>query len=625
MNKKVVFLASTTRYIFVSPNSLYQKLYNYIIKFYYNCLYSLHLVLLIKRLNARGYEIAVIALDYVSQQILQKNGIVWESPDKYRYQIQEINEEAMTVLRGLQNNPAFLEIVSYKGISLWEMVELETWGLFTDAMKDVALIQAIFETEKPALAVVLDSRTLIGVASKFFAERKAIKTRSILSIGELVSFLPVPRRQKKPACSTPVTMQKGQKRKILVPTDLFRDINDIMPWILEMKEDNEMLVVGLDREWEKNYHEKGINYKFFWDYIDRQTAKAINLGIRSLSVRWSRLKNIAGFKESIKYRGLPLWRLLEPRITYIFLFRFAELIEYAETFTRIIDVEKPDIIITTGDRSDFVKIILSIGKKMDIPTLIVQHGVVDDHPVYGPIYADKMAVTGGAMKNVLIKRNVSPEQLVITGQPRYDIFLRITFSREKTCRELGISENKKIIVLTTQPVSHEENASLLSVVTAAMKEFPEAELVIKLHPDEKLRWYQRVMKSFSFNAVIVKDIDIFELLNSCDVMITLYSTTALEAMILDKPVITINLMNIPDVMPYAESGAAIGVYRAEDLAHAIKRALYDEETRKMLETGRKRFVYEQAYLIDGKASKRVADLIIKMIDNKRVLHKEATL
>lgn len=609
MNKKVLFLASTTRYIFVSPNTLFQKLYNYIIKSYYNCLYSLRLIPLIRRMNARGFGIAVIALDYAAQQNLQRKGIACESPDKYRYQAQEIDEEAMALVRGLQNNPAFLETVSYNGISFWEMVELETWGFFAETMKDAALVQSILDTEKPALAIILDSKTVIGAACKFFGEKKGIKTRGIVSIGDIVRFLPVLHKQKKSTSAPVLPDQKIHRRKILVPTDLFRDKNDIKPWILEMKNDNEIMVVGIAKGWEKNYHEMGINYRFLWDYIDKQTAVTINHRIKSLPTRWRRLKTMAEIKESIRYHGISFWNFLEPRIAYLFLFRFAELIEYAETFTRIIEVEKPDIIVTTGDRNDFVKIICSIGRKMGIPTLIVQHGVVDDHPVYGPIYADKMAVTGEAMKNALIKRGVSAEQLVITGQPRYDKLLKMTFNRGKTCRELGISEKKNLIVLTTQPVSNEENYQLLSAVSEAMKGFPDTELVIKLHPDENLKWYQQVINSLNCKAVIVRDIDIFELLNACDMMMTLFSTTALEAMILDKPVITINLMNMPDRIPYAKSGAAIGVYREEDLAPAIKRAMYDEETRKKLETGRKKFVYEQAYLVDGKASSRVADLI----------------
>jgi CDP-glycerol glycerophosphotransferase (TagB/SpsB family) len=44
-------------------------------------------------------------------------------------------------------------------------------------------------------------------------------------------------------------------------------------------------------------------------------------------------------------------------------------------------------------------------------------------------------------------------------------------------------------------------------------------------------------------------------------MITAYSTTAIEAMILKKPVVIVNLSGEKDQMPYVRSGASVGVYK----------------------------------------------------------------
>ncbi len=68
-------------------------------------------------------------------------------------------------------------------------------------------------------------------------------------------------------------------------------------------------------------------------------------------------------------------------------------------------------------------------------------------------------------------------------------------------------------------------------------------------------------------------------------------------------------------MPYASSGAAIGVYREEDIAPAMRDALYNEEARQRLAVNRKKFVYDYAYKQDRQASKRVAKLIKNMIRN----------
>jgi CDP-glycerol glycerophosphotransferase (TagB/SpsB family) len=89
------------------------------------------------------------------------------------------------------------------------------------------------------------------------------------------------------------------------------------------------------------------------------------------------------------------------------------------------------------------------------------------------------------------------------------------------------------------------------------------------------------------------------------------STVGLEAMLLDKPVITFD--PIGTMNPYAETDAVIGVRKENDLVAAIKGALYDPEVRRKLSEARRKFVYEYAYLQDGKASQRVANLIEKMI------------
>jgi hypothetical protein len=84
-------------------------------------------------------------------------------------------------------------------------------------------------------------------------------------------------------------------------------------------------------------------------------------------------------------------------------------------------------------------------------------------------------------------------------------------------------------------------------------------------------------------------------------------------MILDKSVITINFTGLKDPIPFAESGAALGVYREKDLTATIKQGLYDDSLKERLRRDRDKFVYEQTYLKDGKATERIANLIEQMV------------
>ena len=240
-----------------------------------------------------------------------------------------------------------------------------------------------------------------------------------------------------------------------------------------------------------------------------------------------------------------------------------------------------------------------------------------------PSYTEglNIAVISPFAKDAHITMGAPADKIFVTGQPRFDLIRQVKIDRAHIMAKLGVPGNSDIIVLATQPVgelrTEKNRGELIEAVLSAMIEFQEKQLVIKLHPSEKLEKYQEMLTKVNSNAIICQDIDLYGLLRECDLLMAVYSTVALEAMILDKPVIIINLTGKPDIMPYAKSGAALGVYQKEDLAPAIRKALYDLEVRRELEQNRKSFVAEHVYKVDGQSSKRVAELIVRLIGESK--------
>lgn len=234
-----------------------------------------------------------------------------------------------------------------------------------------------------------------------------------------------------------------------------------------------------------------------------------------------------------------------------------------------------------------------------------------------------IAVMSSFAKDAHVSMGAPADKVFVTGQPRFDLIGQTKFDRAHIMTGLGVSGNKGIVVLATQPLgalwTENEREEFVEAVVSAMSEFPEKQLVIKLHPGERIEEYQETLDRIeNGKALICQNIDLYQLLHACDLLMTAHSTVALEAMILNKPVITINLTGKPDLMPYAQSGAALGVYRKEDLTPAINKALHDPEVRRSLEKSRKKFISEHAYKLDGQASKRVAELIIRLIEESKI-------
>jgi CDP-glycerol glycerophosphotransferase (TagB/SpsB family) len=197
-------------------------------------------------------------------------------------------------------------------------------------------------------------------------------------------------------------------------------------------------------------------------------------------------------------------------------------------------------------------------------------------------------------------------------------------SKEKLRLELGIPQSNGIIVLATEPLvegqvwTERQREQLIKAVVSTLKELPDKQLVIKLHPDESMETYGEILSSIGKDkAIVCRDVELYELLHACELLLAGDSTVGLEAMLFDKPVIVVNFTGRPSVMGYAESGAALGVYKEENLAPAIRKALYDPLVRKELEQNRKKFIEKHVYKRDGQASKRVAELIVRLSEKAK--------
>ena len=80
-----------------------------------------------------------------------------------------------------------------------------------------------------------------------------------------------------------------------------------------------------------------------------------------------------------------------------------------------------------------------------------------------------------------------------------------------------------------------------------------------------------------------------------------------------KPVILINLHNAPEI-PYASYGAAIRARNPQEIESAINMALNDSATRKQLMLNQERFLKDYTFKRDGQASKRLARLIMEIVN-----------
>lgn len=390
---------------------------------------------------------------------------------------------------------------------------------------------------------------------------------------------------------------------------------------------------GLRKLYKRIMQDNGIIIMPWEYYLDKRINKIISNEARGLKRKWRELKNNHSFKQSLIYKSINLWEILKDEFRFMFLFQFPCSIKFIELSKKIIDTEKINIIVLACENCPPINRAFTVaGNLKGIPIWAIQHGIIlpyfdESIADYGwttdelrcnsskySVLPSKICVYGDYTKNTLIELGYPQDRIVVTGQPRYDLLINAVYDKEKIIKELGLDPNRKVVLLMTQAFPQIEKRELLfNTVAKAAEKLDQEQLVVKPHPSESKKWYQDRVKRFNANIKILSEkFDTYKAIYIADVILAMFSTTIIEARILDTPVILVNITKKEVITPYAKNSVA-SAYK-DDLVPAIKNALYNEEVHKELAKARKKFVYEHAYKQDGKASKRVADLITQMIE-----------
>jgi hypothetical protein len=234
----------------------------------------------------------------------------------------------------------------------------------------------------------------------------------------------------------------------------------------------------------------------------------------------------------------------------LFFNRIIEILYWYDSIKKEINNRNYKLIIIGNEFYAEVKTFYFICKKYQIPMYFIPTvGIPDDGSEVTPYYCDFITVEGEIDKDFLSKNGVNSNKIYVRGSPEYEnIFkteikefhdLEDYFSKKK----YTLSHEKTKILLTTNPITSTSNEFLLKTVIDVVKKLENIQFIIKLHPRENGFLHKKIIKNMNLKAIIVKNVNIFEIINSSDILITQDSRVILDAMIVGKPLIVLDLMN----------------------------------------------------------------------------------
>ena len=230
-----------------------------------------------------------------------------------------------------------------------------------------------------------------------------------------------------------------------------------------------------------------------------------------------------------------------------------------------------------------------------------------------------IGVTSSYEKDSLANKGINPKKIVIVGNPKFDKMITRKYDVSSTRKNYGIpNENKMVLFITQSTVEHGfwtegQRELFFKAIVSEISNMEGVNLVVKIHPMEDIGVYEKMLSDLGIDIPLLKDENIHELISASELMITSHSSTIIEAMILNKPVVIANLFGDIEFIEYALHGGTSKVFNKNEIRQTINNILNNEEVAKELKIKNQKFIEEHIQMADGKGAERASILIRRTI------------
>lgn len=328
------------------------------------------------------------------------------------------------------------------------------------------------------------------------------------------------------------------------------------------------------------------------------------------------------FSEIFSIEGYSFSSLIKEPLYEIFKERLEYYIELAYISSIISTHSNNDYVISLNQVGETEKTLLSFIQEKTT-SIMLQHAFtnyVDDIVRYdvfdSSIFRDKIALWGPTqMEYLRIFRNISKNRMILTGSPRHDIFFKQSKSKNSTKLVIITTQNMEPTWALTDTRIYLRIVKILKNIIKILKNFPEFQLIIKLHPakDPGNEFLKQMIIDLDSNIMFEQKKSFLELANSSHTIININSelypsTTMLEGMILNKPILDIVATDTSYPFDFRNTNSILSVNHETDFEPYIKKILSDNSFRDNLL--KKQNQYVEKYLVNrGSASIEFAKLL----------------
>jgi UDP-N-acetylglucosamine 2-epimerase len=293
-----------------------------------------------------------------------------------------------------------------------------------------------------------------------------------------------------------------------------------------------------------------------------------------------------------------------------------------------LDRLQPKVLVVGNDLTTEGRAGCLVAALRGVPTAMFMHGSISADPMQARHLADQVLVYGDTHRQELLQQGVAPQRVVVCGAPNLDSRPRQTGQIHPLLQSrLGLKPGDPwILVATSGPghrISHQHHQAIIHNLVKLCLAFPTLPVVVKLHRKDRLEYYRQGLQDCEAARLVIvsenaRDFPrtIFEWLQGCSAVLTGASAVAVEAMLMDVPVVSMDFRNEIHDVDFIDAQATQHVNSVEGLIEAV-RPLIACPTTPVRRDKVEAYLQSAFFALDGQSSARGAQSLIELIPKCR--------
>lgn len=398
-------------------------------------------------------------------------------------------------------------------------------------------------------------------------------------------------------------------------------------------------VLFFDHDLREELQRSPIPYDRFEHYLDKDTslhkAQPRIEALKAALARWAMDPKTA---EHFSLGGQSFWPAIANEFANLSLNEMLQTLVMYDGFRRLLQSRPLAAVVVNHDALLSTKALVLAARHHGIPSLHVPHGVGNDcreavrpkQETHQPFRTDWVAACGQHTKQLVSWYGYPEDRIVLTGRPAWDYAHKGWPDPQVSRQQLQLDPERPVILYCSTWMTNMRFESAFSVVELNYRAFLEAmrgtaqgryQIVIKPHPGEftprevaqrggdTAQWYARLASEYGVPVSVLPPIHPRVAIAAADLVLCLESNVGIEALMNEKPVISLDLAPLCPAYLYDGVAAVIQVDDPAKLLPTIEYALGPwRSSPEFLRACREAVAYFNGPS-DGLATQRVVDLI----------------